>query len=123
MTFWLYMLAYYVGHKLPQVACARALGREGGQLGDRLRRAPAARPPLPLSQRCRKGSSSATEVAGEVLQAVLRKGWIGRTPRSTAFALVRSDGSVVSWGMPNWGGDTSAVQEELYDVQMVEARP
>ena len=28
---------------------------------------------------------------------------------------------MVSWGMPNWGGDSSAVKAELYDVLTVEA--
>jgi len=30
-----------------------------------------------------------------------------------------ADGSVVSWGAPNFGGDSSEVQEQLRDVQQV----
>jgi len=55
---------------------------------------------------------------GDTISAILRKAWIVPSHRATAFALIRSDGSVVSWGMPNWGGDSSAVQDELTDVQI-----
>ncbi|OLP56422.1 hypothetical protein AK812_SmicGene48582, partial [Symbiodinium microadriaticum] len=38
-----------------------------------------------------------------------------------AFAAIRADGSVVTWGKPEEGGDSSAVQELLKDVQHVQA--
>ncbi|CAE7500818.1 HERC2 [Symbiodinium natans] len=39
----------------------------------------------------------------------------------SAFAAVRGDGSVVTWGRPRWGGDSSPVAEKLKDVQQVRA--
>ena len=38
---------------------------------------------------------------------------------SEAFALLRSDGSVVTWGLPPAGGDSSAVQDVLADVREI----
>ena len=38
-----------------------------------------------------------------------------------AFALIRADGSVVTWGCPARGGDSSAVQAKLYDVMQIQA--
>lgn len=35
---------------------------------------------------------------------------------TTAFAAIRSDGRVVTWGARNAGGDSSAVQDQLRDV-------
>ena len=35
---------------------------------------------------------------------------------SLAFAAVRSDGTVVTWGTPHAGGDSSSVQDQLHDV-------
>ena len=37
-----------------------------------------------------------------------------------AFALWTSD-SVVTWGHPEWGGDSSAVQDQLRNVQKIQA--
>ncbi|CAE7227787.1 unnamed protein product, partial [Symbiodinium microadriaticum] len=37
-----------------------------------------------------------------------------------AFAALRRDGSVVSWGAPKHGGDCSAVQGRLSDVQQIQ---
>ncbi|CAJ1340769.1 unnamed protein product [Effrenium voratum] len=47
----------------------------------------------------------------------------GRGPgrRAAAFALVKGDGRVVTWGLPSWGGDSSMVQEQLVDVQSLQA--
>ncbi|CAE7939958.1 HERC1 [Symbiodinium sp. KB8] len=39
----------------------------------------------------------------------------------SAFAAIRSDGSVVSWGDAGSGGDSSAVQDQLRDVQQIQA--
>nr|WP_227981733.1 Ig-like domain-containing protein [Agarivorans sp. B2Z047] len=36
-----------------------------------------------------------------------------------AFAAIRKDGSVVTWGDRDRGGDSSSVQSELYDVQHI----
>jgi hypothetical protein len=38
-----------------------------------------------------------------------------------AFAAIRADGSVVTWGAPHAGGDSSAVQDQLKNVQQVQA--
>ena len=35
-----------------------------------------------------------------------------------AFAAVLEDGSLVAWGDPDSGGDSSAVQDELRDLQV-----
>ena len=40
---------------------------------------------------------------------------------TSAFAAVLGDGSVVTWGDSNDGGDSSAVQERLRDVQQIQA--
>ena len=40
---------------------------------------------------------------------------------SAQFAAVLADGSVVCWGDPRTGGDCSAVQRQLKDVQQVQA--
>jgi alpha-tubulin suppressor-like RCC1 family protein len=39
----------------------------------------------------------------------------------SAFAAVLADGSVVAWGNPDCGGDSSAVQDQLKHVQQVQA--
>ena len=38
-----------------------------------------------------------------------------------AFAAILADGSVVTWGNPDYGGDSSEVQDQLKDVQQVQA--
>ena len=40
---------------------------------------------------------------------------------SGAFAAILGDGSVVSWGYSGHGGDSSAVQDQLRDVQQIQA--
>ena len=35
---------------------------------------------------------------------------------SLAFAALKSDGSVVTWGTSDAGGDSSCVQDQLHDV-------
>lgn len=39
----------------------------------------------------------------------------------TAFAALRSDGTVVTWGHPSQGGDSRQVQDLLRDVQQIQA--
>ncbi|OLP91976.1 hypothetical protein AK812_SmicGene26268 [Symbiodinium microadriaticum] len=39
----------------------------------------------------------------------------------SAFAAILCDGSVVTWGPADYGGDSSAVQEQLRDVQQIQA--
>ena len=38
-----------------------------------------------------------------------------------AFAAVLADGSAVAWGDTDWGGDCSAVQDQLRNVQQLHA--
>ena len=38
-----------------------------------------------------------------------------------AFAAILSDGSVVTWGDAELGGDSSAVQDRLKNVQLIQA--
>ena len=38
-----------------------------------------------------------------------------------AFAAILSDGSVVTWGDPESGGDSFQVQEQLRDVQQIQS--
>lgn len=47
--------------------------------------------------------------------------WVPESnPRTrTAFAAILADGSVVSWGNPAAGGDSSAVQDRLKHVQQI----
>ena len=39
----------------------------------------------------------------------------------SAFAAILADGSVVTWGDPDYGGDSSEVQDRLKGVQQVQA--
>ena len=39
---------------------------------------------------------------------------------SEAFAAILADGSVVTWGEPDSGGDSSEVQDQLKGVQQVQ---
>ena len=60
-------------------------------------------------------------VDGDVITGVvvqLPKVFASRT--GAAFAVVKSDGSVVTWGRADYGGDSSAVKDEIAcDVQQV----
>ncbi|OLP77534.1 hypothetical protein AK812_SmicGene42396 [Symbiodinium microadriaticum] len=47
-------------------------------------------------------------------------GWTARGV-TAALAAVLGDGSVVTWGSADWGGDSSAVQDQLRDVQQIQA--
>ncbi|CAE7781226.1 unnamed protein product [Symbiodinium microadriaticum] len=56
---------------------------------------------------------------GTVLTAVIRPDRLFSCRWSSAFTLVRSDGSVVTWGDPDRGGDSSRVQAQLQDIDTV----
>ena len=43
-------------------------------------------------------------------------------PLARAFAAILDDGSVVTWGDADSGGDSSAVQHQLSNVQQIQAR-
>ena len=38
-----------------------------------------------------------------------------------AFAAILADGSVVTWGLENFGGDSSAVRDHLKGVSQIQA--
>jgi len=56
---------------------------------------------------------------GTVLTAIIRRDRLFSCRWSAAFTLVRSDGSVVTWGDPDRGGDSSRVQARLQDIDTV----
>eukprot|EP00439_Symbiodinium_sp_Y106_P038611 s1145_g4.t1 len=56
---------------------------------------------------------------GDTVFATLRRPALYSSPGASAVALVHSDGSVRVWGDSAYGGDCSAVQEKLRDVQEV----
>eukprot|EP00913_Durusdinium_trenchii_P017391 g16349.t1 len=60
-------------------------------------------------------------VGGDLLHATVRQARLVSTRQSYAFALMRGDGSVVSWGSRRLGGDSSRVQQELRDVEQIQA--
>ena len=39
----------------------------------------------------------------------------------SAFAAIRTDGTVVCWGDPDQGGDCRAVQDQLRNVQQIQS--
>ena len=40
-----------------------------------------------------------------------------------AFTALKADGTVVTWGHDDWGGDASTVQTQLVDVQHIYSPP
>ena len=40
-------------------------------------------------------------------------------PQANSFAAILADGSVVTWGDPDHGGDSSRVQDQLRNVQQI----
>ena len=56
---------------------------------------------------------------GDVVTALVQEGALVAT--EAAFAFIRPDGSVVTWGDPDSGGDSRAVQEDLRDVVQIKA--
>ncbi|CAE7229205.1 unnamed protein product, partial [Symbiodinium sp. CCMP2592] len=59
--------------------------------------------------------------SGDMVYATVRPATLASTRQSMAFALMRSDGSVVTWGPGDRGGDSSAVQDRLRDVEQIVA--
>ncbi|CAE7589982.1 HERC1 [Symbiodinium sp. CCMP2456] len=56
---------------------------------------------------------------GDVLTAAVRQPEIAAT--LSAFALLRADGTAVTWGEMTQGGDSSGVQDQLEDVLEIQA--
>ncbi|CAE7474015.1 USP [Symbiodinium sp. CCMP2592] len=56
---------------------------------------------------------------GDVITAVFQDVTVAAA--TSAFAVIRSDGTVVAWGNRLCGGDCSAVQEQLQHVQSIQA--
>ncbi|OLQ15087.1 putative E3 ubiquitin-protein ligase HERC2 [Symbiodinium microadriaticum] len=68
------------------------------------------------------GAQTVTEAdlrSGDVL--TLHVNQVQIQARKGAFAAILGDGSVVTWGNATFGGDSSAVQEQLRDVQQIQA--
>ncbi|CAE7199272.1 USP [Symbiodinium natans] len=55
----------------------------------------------------------------DVVTAVVQDVAVAAT--SAAFAAIRANGTVVAWGCPKRGGDCSAVQDQLQNVQRLQA--
>eukprot|EP00435_Cladocopium_sp_Y103_P017862 s3160_g4.t1 len=56
----------------------------------------------------------------QAFAAILADGSVvtwGRPDYGYAFAAILADGTVVTWGEPSFGGDSSAVQDQLQNVQ------
>ncbi|CAJ1453419.1 unnamed protein product, partial [Effrenium voratum] len=56
---------------------------------------------------------------GDTVTAVARQGTLVSRPWAKAFAYLRPDGTVATWGEPDAGGDSSQVQAQLSSVQRV----
>ena len=56
---------------------------------------------------------------GDTITAVTQSVAVAASAR--AFALIRADGSVVTWGCRHGGGDSSAVQHQLHNVLQIQA--
>ena len=61
-----------------------------------------------------------TLCSGDTVSATVRHAGLASSRISKAFALLR-DGHVVTWGDADFGGDSSQVQDELRDVEWIEA--
>ena len=69
-----------------------------------------------LAQRVADSTQLSADVAGLVIKYYVNE-QIYST--SSAFAAKLTDGKVVTWGIPAFGGDSSEVQEQLVDVQEI----
>ena len=73
------------------------------------------------------GAQTITEarlMSGDVLTLHVNQVQLKATRRggvSSAFAALLGDGSVVTWGSADYGGDSGAVQDQLRDVQQIQA--
>ena len=59
--------------------------------------------------------------SGDVLTLHVNPVQVQLHATTSAFAALLSDGSVVTWGNAGCGGDSSAVQHQLRDVQQIQA--
>ena len=64
---------------------------------------------------------AASLISGDTVTFQVRQTRLASHRRGCAFAALRGDGSVVTWGDPRWGGDSSTVQEQLKKVQRIQA--
>ncbi|OLQ01462.1 hypothetical protein AK812_SmicGene15784 [Symbiodinium microadriaticum] len=84
---------------------------------------------VPSRGRLLNSSGEVLDRARTVTEAQLRSGdvltlhvnQVHIQARKGAFAAILGDGSVVTWGKATFGGDSSAVQEQLRDVQQIHA--
>ncbi|OLP91972.1 hypothetical protein AK812_SmicGene26261 [Symbiodinium microadriaticum] len=87
---------------------------------------------VPSRGRLLNSSGEVMDATKTITEAMLRSGDVltlhlnqvqlkaVRKGLSTAFAALLGDGSVVAWGHSMCGGDSSAVQEQLRDVQQIQ---
>ena len=74
-------------------------------------------------------SGTLSSTSGTLVEAGVRDGdtitaiqqTVAVAATRSAFALIRAEGTVMTWGCPRDGGDSSAVQHQLYDVQQIQA--
>ncbi|EKP0261496.1 Ig-like domain-containing protein [Aeromonas sobria] len=64
------------------------------------------------------GDNSAVQAQLTNVKAIYSTG-IGATQPTGAFAVLKQDGSVITWGDPSGGGDSSAVQTELTNINNI----
>ena len=88
---------------------------------------------VPSRGRLLNSSGEVLDAAKTITEAMLRSGDVlalhlnqvqlnaVRKGLSIAFAALLGDGFVVTWGHSTCGGDSSAVQEQLRDVQQIQA--
>jgi alpha-tubulin suppressor-like RCC1 family protein len=69
------------------------------------------------------GANGATIQSRSLESTPLAWSYAGKTSgeyrNPQAFAALTADGSVVTWGHNSWGGDSSAVQDELVNVEQI----
>ena len=58
---------------------------------------------------------------GDTLTLHVRQTMLASSRFGKAFAAIMGDGYLVTWGDPDCGGDSSSVQEQLRNVQRIQA--
>ena len=66
-------------------------------------------------------ASAAGLKSGDTLTLQVRQTRLASHKLGMAFAALKGDGSVVTWGDPKFGGDSSRVQGQLKSVQHIQA--
>ena len=66
-------------------------------------------------------ASAAGLKSGDTLTLQVRQTRVASHKLGMAFAALKGDGSVVTWGDPDYGGDSTRVLEQLKNVQHIQA--